>query len=142
VTDVGMKDVASLPQLRELHLGQTAVTDAGLKELAALRQLQTLGLRQTKVTDAGLQHLLACKQLRNLELQGTQVTDPAIQELILAFSPLKVKTEEPASGPSSPGRPYRLPLVLGLTSLLLVGITMAVVGLRYARRRGAVTAPP
>src|ERR1022692_870042 len=42
VTDAGLKELASLKSLQELHLASTMVTDVGLKELASLESLQTL----------------------------------------------------------------------------------------------------
>ena len=45
MTDAGLKELAGLKGLQDLHLiGCQRVTDAGLKELAALKELQTLNL--------------------------------------------------------------------------------------------------
>jgi hypothetical protein len=58
VSDVGLKELAGLKNLKALYLSTTQVSDAGLKELAALKNLQVLYLSNTKETAAGVQELL------------------------------------------------------------------------------------
>jgi poly(3-hydroxybutyrate) depolymerase len=81
LTDAGLKEVATLKQLRALHLGNTKVTDAGLKTLAGLEHLEILALNGAQVTDPGLKALAALKQLRSLNLSSTKVTDAGLKGL-------------------------------------------------------------
>jgi internalin A len=57
ISDVGLKELAALPQLKILDLGNTKIGDASLKELAGLQQLQTLDLTGTPVTKEGVAQL-------------------------------------------------------------------------------------
>jgi len=57
VTDMGLKELATLKSLTYLGLYGTSVTDAGLKELTPLKTLTTLDLGYTKVTNAGVAEL-------------------------------------------------------------------------------------
>jgi hypothetical protein len=57
VGDPGLKDLASLPNLKGLVLNFTAITDAGLKNLASVKTLEHVQLDRTKVTEAGIQNL-------------------------------------------------------------------------------------
>jgi len=57
ITDVGLKEVAKLPQLTRLWLDATQITDVGLKELAKLQKLERLDLVATKATKAGVAEL-------------------------------------------------------------------------------------
>src|ERR1700719_3706969 len=63
LTDMDLKDLASLEKLQALGLYGTSGTDAGLKELPALKQLQVLDLEETQVTDTGLKVLFALERL-------------------------------------------------------------------------------
>jgi internalin A len=62
--DAGMKELAGLKNLQELHLNDTRVTDAGLKELAGLDSLETLYVGGTEVTGVGLKGLAGPKILK------------------------------------------------------------------------------
>jgi hypothetical protein len=57
VGDAGLKDLASLPNLKALVVNYTAITDMGLKNLASVKTLERVTLDRTKVTEAGIQHL-------------------------------------------------------------------------------------
>ncbi len=60
-----MKELAALGRLETLNVGQAQVTDVGLKELAALTELRDLDLSYNKkVTDAGLKEVAALKGLQ------------------------------------------------------------------------------
>lgn len=74
ITDAGLAQVASLTNLRRLHLEKTAVTDAGLAHVKGLANLEYLNLYSTPITDAGLAHLAGLKNLRNLYVWQTKVT--------------------------------------------------------------------
>jgi Leucine rich repeat len=81
VSDAGLVNVKSLPQLQSLNLGHCHITDAGLEHLKGLTHLQGLALGLTNVTDAGLEHLKGLTQLRYLGLQGTRVADAGLVNL-------------------------------------------------------------
>ncbi|MCE9545195.1 MAG: hypothetical protein K8T25_06725 [Planctomycetia bacterium] len=81
MTDVRLKPIENLTQLRSLSLMGTLVTDAGLEHLKGLTLLQGLNLMQTQVTDAGLVHLKGLAALQSLNLADTQVTDAGLEHL-------------------------------------------------------------
>jgi len=54
VNDEGLEALASLPQMEELDLSNTAVTDVGLRKLAPSTSLRSITVRETKVTPAGI----------------------------------------------------------------------------------------
>jgi hypothetical protein len=66
--------VVSLQKLSELDLRGTKVTDVGLKELAKLPNIAKLDLSYTQVTDAGLRDLAKLQNLKELDLRSTQAT--------------------------------------------------------------------
>ncbi len=67
------------------------VTDEGLKELASLKNLRNLGLVGTKVTDKGLKELTQFKHLKRLYLRRTiRVTDAGLKELQKALPDCKI----------------------------------------------------
>ncbi len=81
ITDVGLKDVAKLQQLKWLHLINTKITDVGLKDVAKLQQLETLNLVDTKITDAGLKEVAKLQNLTRLYLGFTQITDAGLKDV-------------------------------------------------------------
>jgi hypothetical protein len=85
MTEVGVKELARLPNLQSLNLNLTSLNDAGLRELAAAKKLQKLELLNTPVTDAGLKHLAGLQDLRWINLDGTNLTAAGLKEL----APLK-----------------------------------------------------
>jgi hypothetical protein len=81
-TEVGLKGLAGLKNLRNLKLSGPQVTDACLKDVAALENLESLYLWQMPVTDAGLKELAGLKSLRRLGLVfDPQVTDAGVAAL-------------------------------------------------------------
>jgi Leucine-rich repeat (LRR) protein len=83
-TRVGDEDLAhlhTLPQLRDLDLGETNITDEALTHLKSLTHLQKLDLRGTRITDKGLAFLRGLSELRELDLFRTQVTNLGLQHL-------------------------------------------------------------
>ncbi|MBX7209890.1 MAG: hypothetical protein K1X78_16355 [Verrucomicrobiaceae bacterium] len=81
VTDKGLASVASMKNLKELHLENTGVTDAGLDQLKGLAELEYLNLYGTKVTDAGVQKLAGLGKLKALYLWQTGVTKAGVAQL-------------------------------------------------------------
>ncbi|HEV3081174.1 MAG TPA: hypothetical protein VGY66_15450 [Gemmataceae bacterium] len=78
-----------LKNLQELDLTDTEqITDLGLKELKALENLRILDLWHTQVTDAGLKELKELTNLRELCLGATKVTDAGVKELKEPLKPL------------------------------------------------------
>ena len=74
VSDAGLKALAGMKNLAELHLENTGVTDAGLDAVAGLTSLEYLNLYGTKVTDAGVKKLSKLAKLKALYLWQTAVT--------------------------------------------------------------------
>ncbi|MBO0698461.1 MAG: DUF1080 domain-containing protein, partial [Zavarzinella sp.] len=81
MTDDGLKHLARLPLLEQLHAEKTKVTDAGLAHLAAAPKLRGLFLQDTALTDAAVGHLKKLAGLKELHLEGTGVTDAGRAEL-------------------------------------------------------------
>src|SRR5262249_16060071 len=80
VTDAGMKELAPLKNLRELHL-PWSVTDKGMKELTGFKDLTELNLFGCHgVTDAGLKTLTGLKNLKRIVVYNCKVTDAGIAE--------------------------------------------------------------
>lgn len=81
VTDAGLKAVAAMKNLTELHLENTAVTDAGLDALKPLTSLEYINLYGTKVTDAGAAKLGTLPKLKAIYLWQTAVTKNGVAAL-------------------------------------------------------------
>ncbi len=79
--DAGLRLVAGLPGLQELHLNRTQVSDDGLRHLAKLTNLVHLHLSGTRVTDEGLQHVESLTSLQAVWLDRTHVSDQGLQHL-------------------------------------------------------------
>ena len=77
ITDAGLAQLASMPNLTRLHLERTHISDAGLSKVAALRQLEYLNLYGTEITDSGLDQLQSIPKLKQLYLWQTKVTQVA-----------------------------------------------------------------
>lgn len=81
ITDEGLKVIAQLPALRQIHFNHTLITDDGVKHLSPLSELNYLNLVGTKITDAGLAHLSPMKKLKNIFAYQTEVTSKGLQDL-------------------------------------------------------------
>lgn len=81
VTDAGLKAVAAMKNLTELHLESTGISDAGLDHLTGLAALEYLNLYNTKVTDAGLSKLAGLGKLKAVYLWQTGVTKAGVAQL-------------------------------------------------------------
>ncbi|HEY6209835.1 MAG TPA: hypothetical protein VIW28_12295 [Gemmatimonadales bacterium] len=81
LTDLGVRCLARMPQLRHLDLSGTQVTDRGLEVLRELAALQSISLAWTRVTDAGVSHLSHCQHLQRVNLSATNTGDGAIRAL-------------------------------------------------------------
>jgi len=81
VTDAGLKALAGMKNLKELHLEGTGITDAGLDQLKGLAELEYLNLYNTKVTDAGMGKLAGLGKLNAIYLWQTGVTKAGVAAL-------------------------------------------------------------
>jgi hypothetical protein len=90
ITDEGVKELASLEQLKDVGLGSTKVTDAGVKHLTKLKNLTNLNLNFTKVTDASVNELAKLEKLTTLGVQFTQMTPEGITKLQAALPKCKI----------------------------------------------------
>jgi uncharacterized membrane protein len=77
VTDAGLAQLASMPNLTRLHLERTQLTDAGLARVSGLNDLEYLNLYATGITDGGLDVLEKIPKLKQLYLWQTKVTPAA-----------------------------------------------------------------
>jgi mono/diheme cytochrome c family protein len=81
VTDAGLKALAGMKNLKELHLEGTAISDAGLDQLKGLAELEYINLYNTKVTDAGMAKLAALSKLKAIYLWQSGVTKAGVAAL-------------------------------------------------------------
>ena len=83
-TDYGddvLQKIGSLPHIRELCAGGTAISDKGLKFLEKSNSLKTLQLNDTGVTDIGMKHLAHINSLEELYIGGTKITGEAFSAI-------------------------------------------------------------
>jgi hypothetical protein len=81
VTDAGLKALAGMKNLKELHLEGTGISDAGLDQLKGLAELEYINLYSTKVTDAGMARLAALSKLKAIYLWQSGVTKAGVAAL-------------------------------------------------------------
>ena len=106
ITDVGLSQLAALPELQGLVLVGTAISDGGLKELRKFPKLEVLKLSDTRVTDAGLGYLKGLRHLKYVSLPATQVTEQGVEQLRKAMPPTfraeLIKRESSVTQPAVP----------------------------------------
>ena len=82
VTDDGLQQLASMPQLQDLDLTGGKLTDRGLAVLQHLRDLRQFEMTwQGGISDAGVAHLRHCDRLEHVNLMGSPTGDGAIDAL-------------------------------------------------------------
>ena len=82
LTDKGFRQLARMPQLRELVLGGQVIDD-GLEALAHLRELRVFRMFwQRSITDNGIANLRFCDHLEEVDLLGCNLGDGAIAALV------------------------------------------------------------
>jgi hypothetical protein len=83
VTDVGVAHLASLRNLKNVHISHSNLTDASLAFLSGLPSIETLSLQQNHFTDEGLARLAGKERLKGLYigLGDLRVTDAGIAHL-------------------------------------------------------------
>jgi uncharacterized membrane protein len=74
ITDAGVRQLSTFPNLRAIDLSHTAVTSHGLAPLATLPKLESLNLTATQVDDQGVLPLRHKPGLRHLFLFETRCT--------------------------------------------------------------------
>ena len=90
---LGDPDLAVIAQhgsLQKLWLTNTGITDNGLVQLQSMPNLRVLGLARTTVSDAGLGHLAGIRTLREVYLYPNKVTDGAVETLKTRLPGIKV----------------------------------------------------
>jgi hypothetical protein len=75
VNDEGLAQIAGMPQLLTLDLGQTRITDACLPTLKSFPKLESLQIFQTELTDAALLELASIPTLKKLFVKMQVVTN-------------------------------------------------------------------
>jgi hypothetical protein len=78
VTDVGMRHISQLHDLKYLCLKDTRVSDTSGELLAQLTNLESLSVSGSKLTEAGLIHLKNLSKFERLEVDCTQITTAAV----------------------------------------------------------------
>ncbi len=103
VTDRGMAQIRSMPQLRTLFLSEN-VTDRGLEQLAGLDHLETLFLDDAaKVTDKGLLAIRGLTNLKLLAALSTSISQQAWSDFEAAMPECRViKANKPDDLTASP----------------------------------------
>ncbi len=83
IGDGALEVFARLPALKHLSLQGNAFNDEGLKHLENMKQLRSLwiGMNQKPITDAGVQHLAGLTMLEALDLQRSSLSDEGIAAL-------------------------------------------------------------
>jgi hypothetical protein len=90
ITDAGVAQLASLPNLREIYLQNLDITDASAETISRMSSLETVGFRyNSRVTNAALLPLAKLPRLRHLDLCGSKITDAGI-EAILKLKDLQI----------------------------------------------------
>jgi Leucine-rich repeat (LRR) protein len=79
ITDVGLKHLAGLSELRVLYLYNTSIVGPGIKDLP--RNLEYLDLWFTPLEDEGLAHLKGMRKLKFLRLTNTAISDRGLADL-------------------------------------------------------------
>lgn len=80
ITDKGLADIATFPNLLKLHLEHTKVTDAGLAQLKDHARLSYINLFGVDVTDAGIAALSEIPTLKNIYVYETKVTGEGVEQ--------------------------------------------------------------
>ena len=95
INDDGLKHLASMQQLRELHILSDDVTDNGLVYLRDLSNLKLLRIWSASVSARGLSHLTGLSNLRELHLYGKQITEDGVANLRRALPNCTIKVNQP-----------------------------------------------
>jgi uncharacterized membrane protein/mono/diheme cytochrome c family protein len=111
ITDRGLADLATMPNLRRLDLRGTKVSSAGVALLRAAPSLEQLVLAQTSLSDAVVAELDAMAALKRVNLWRSGVSLDAVKHLTTRRAALVVET-----GGAAPGTPVQTEESISLTS--------------------------
>lgn len=83
ITDESLRLFSQLPNLECLSLQGNHFTDKGLEYVRSMTQLKQLvvGLGDNQITDDGLKHVSGLKNLERICLQGSKITDHGLRHL-------------------------------------------------------------
>ena len=81
---------AGLQRLMNLFLGGSQITDGGLMQIASFPNLTSLNLSRTQITDAGITQLRGLPNLQWMNLRNTTVTEQAKAALMASRPGLRV----------------------------------------------------
>ena len=81
ISDIGLKYISELPNLKNLSLSAYKVTDVGMKHLAQKIKLERLELWSPLINDDGLSNLRGLVNLKELNIGGTRVTDSGLKNI-------------------------------------------------------------
>ncbi|MBI3823735.1 MAG: hypothetical protein HY289_13785 [Planctomycetes bacterium] len=97
--DNTLKELSTLPQLRQLWFYGTRMTDAGMAHLGKVATLEEVNVG-FEVTDKGVKSLIGLKQLRRVGLYNSQVTGNCLKDLasIQSLKELHLRTTAADSG--------------------------------------------
>jgi hypothetical protein len=83
VTDTGAAHLATLPNLKTIHIGNSQLTDESLRHFKRLPGLERLSLQGNHFTDTGMAHIKAMTQLKELVLGlgNSEITDEGLRHV-------------------------------------------------------------
>ncbi|XP_078429075.1 leucine-rich repeat (LRR) family protein [Wolffia australiana] len=105
ITDSGIEQILSIPNLEKLSISLTRVTSKGIKQLASLVKLRSLNLGGLPCTDQALGSLTALVKLEHLVLWGSEITDkgslaftrfPLLSNLDIAWTKVTTLSDLPS----------------------------------------------
>lgn len=81
MTDAGLKHLAKLTELRQLHIASHGTTESGLPFLATLKELEELDVSEKSASNATCAQIAKLPKLRKLMLIGGPFDDTGAKEL-------------------------------------------------------------
>jgi Ran GTPase-activating protein (RanGAP) involved in mRNA processing and transport len=78
ITDITLRHLGRLVQLRSLNLGGTGISDDGLQNLVGMTGLEVLDVHNTAIGDTGVRTIVQLASLRSLAMSRTRVTDEGL----------------------------------------------------------------
>lgn len=84
LTDKALRHFSNLPNVESLSLQGNHFTNRGLEHVQSMTQLKelVLGLGNNQITDDGLRYIAGLTKLERLCLQNSQITDVGLQHLV------------------------------------------------------------
>ena len=139
ITDAGLEQLATMPEITGLTLTDTQITDSGLAGFGSLPKLMLLDLSGTPVGDQGIASLRQCERLPFLWL-GTESTNASLRYLAewkddLQFLSLEGTQITDEDLRLLQGVPHRM-----LHHLVLGGPNMTDAGLMHLRPLSSISA--